>query len=130
MIIALLSCGKTKAKTAVPAKHMYLGTLFSLQYQYALQHADMIYILSAKYGLLDPETIIEPYDETLLKKSKKDRLAWAERVLEVMPQADEYIFLAGAKYREFLADKLQPASVPLEGLSIGRQLQKLNQWLR
>jgi len=38
--------------------------------------ADKIFILSAKYGLVPEDMIIEPYNETLKDKSTQERRAW------------------------------------------------------
>jgi hypothetical protein len=46
-----------------------------------------------------------------------------------LPAADRIVVLAGVRYREFLMDYLRQhariVEVPMEGLSIGRQLQYL-----
>ena len=67
--------------------------------------------------------------------SKRERLAWAERVqqqlLEILPAGAEIILLAGLRYREdvepFLRKRGFSVSVPFEGLTIGKQLQRLKQ---
>jgi len=38
------------------------------------------YILSAKYGLLHPNDLIEPYEQTLKTATKKEKQDWAQRV--------------------------------------------------
>jgi len=55
---------------------------------------------------------------------------WAGQVLEQLrlrsdPARDEYVFLAGANYRKYLAPHLRHVAVPLEGLRIGEQLSQL-----
>ena len=65
----------------------------------------------------------------------RERLAWAELVqlqlLELLPTGAEVILLAGLRYREeivpFLRERGFSVSVPLEGLPIGKQLQRLKQ---
>ena len=66
---------------------------------------------------------------------KADRLAWAGRVqqqlLQVLPPRAEVVILAGVKYRDnlipFLKEHGFSVSVPLEGLSFGKQLRRLKQ---
>jgi hypothetical protein len=107
---------------------MYTSPLFKGAYQYAKKiAADKIFILSAKYGLLDETDFIEPYDETLNNKSNKDRIEWASNVLSTLSQkaslnSDEFVFLAGEKYRQHLIKYIANYTVPLKGLSIGKQL--------
>lgn len=91
---------------------------------------DRIFILSAKYGLLQLETEKKPYDLTLNKMSVKEIKRWAERVLmELEKEADlnkdEIIFLAGERYRRYLIPSIKHYKIPLERLSIGKQLQYL-----
>ena len=64
--IVLISCVKKKASQPRPARELYISDLFrkSLKYAQSLS-PDAIYILSAKYGLLSLDTVIEPYDVTL-----------------------------------------------------------------
>lgn len=92
------------------------------------------YILSAKYGLVHPDTEIAPYDETLNRMGVAQRREWAARVEtqmdEMLPDADEVVIFAGKKYREFLENYLRlrfnSVTVPMEGLRIGQQLS----WLK
>ena len=64
----------------------------------------------------------------------RQRVEWAEevkrRLLRVLPEGAEVIVLAGQRYREhlvsFLRDRGFSVSIPLEGLSFGRQLRALN----
>lgn len=66
---------------------------------------------------------------------KRDRLAWAEKVqqqlLDLVSVDAEVILLAGQRYREdiepFLRKRGHSVSVPLQGLKIGKQLQRLKQ---
>ena len=133
--VALVSCVKAKRTSAAPARDLYTSPLFRALRAYAVAHADAWYILSAEYHLLRPEEIVAPYERTLNAMPKRERVAWAERVqrqlLEVLPTGAEVILLAGVRYREglvpFLRTRGFSVTVPLEGLGIGKQLQKLKQ---
>jgi len=78
--------------------------------------------------------MIEPYEQTLNKMAIDERRAWAERVRdrlrEHLGEVRQVAFLAGTRYREFLTDQLKDrgiqVEIPMEGLSIGRQLH----WLK
>jgi cytoplasmic iron level regulating protein YaaA (DUF328/UPF0246 family) len=129
--IVLISCVSKKMPYKAKAKGLYISTLFKLNFKYAKSlNPDKIFILSAKYGLLNPEQEIEPYNETLNTKSTQEIKNWSQKVLiDLKKQTDfendEFIFLAGTKYRKFLTSHIKNYKVPLEGLTIGRQLSLL-----
>jgi hypothetical protein len=60
----LLACSKSKHQslTVAPAKVLYTGLLFRLGLKYAELYNRSVYILSAKYGFIASDTIIETYD--------------------------------------------------------------------
>lgn len=133
--VALISCVKKKYGSAAPARDLYTSQLFRGVRRYAETHADTWFILSAKYGVLRPDEVVEPYEGTLNTMPKRDRLAWGQKVqqqlLDLLPAAAEVILLAGQRYREdiepFLRKNGYSVSVPLQGLTIGKQLQLLKQ---
>ena len=128
MQVVLISCVSKKQNVPASAKDMYISTLFKGAYNYARKlGADKIFILSAKYGLLEENEIIEPYNETLNTKPVAEIKKWAAEVLESLEEKcdlekDDFIFLAGEKYRRYLVDGISNYSVPLRGLPIGKQL--------
>ncbi|MCK5284133.1 MAG: hypothetical protein KAJ86_00955 [Alphaproteobacteria bacterium] len=130
--IYLLSCVKSKQSQSCCAEDMYVSSLFKKMLQYAKnQKPSHIFILSAKYGLLELSDVIEPYEKTLKKMYKKDREEWAKSVLSKLKkktnfEVDNFIFLAGKEYRENLIPALKHYSLPMEGLVFGKQLQ----WLK
>jgi len=136
--IVLVSCVSKKQTVSSPAKDLYTSDWFPKASLYAQKIGDLWFILSAKYGLLPPDKVIEPYNVTLKSMSKYQRKMWAKRVLQdLMPHIspnDTIIFLAGQVYREFLEESLHRMgchiSVPMEGLRIGEQMQWLNNQLR
>jgi hypothetical protein len=135
--IVLVACVSKKNPIPMPAQDLYISDWFRKASAYAMRMADKWYVLSAKYGLIAPGTVIEPYDETLNRMPVAARRAWAKRVLEdlgrVLQPGDQVVFLAGIKYRENLIDPIRKmgcsAEIPMEGLRIGRQLRWLKQQL-
>ena len=131
--IVLISCVSKKLPHPASAQYLYLSPLFRLNLQYARKlQPDAIYILSAKHGLLDLGTEVEPYNLTLNDMATRQVQAWAEQVLEQIKQRadlsrDHFVFLAGLKYRQFLVPRLASYEVPMDGLTIGRQLQFLSE---
>lgn len=131
--VALVSCVSEKLPSPAKAGELYTSTLFRKTRSYATSHADRWYILSAKYGLLDPDTVIEPYEKTLNKMRKAERTLWAQGVLvELLKKTnpgDTILFLAGERYREGLVSALKYKGyiieIPMDKLPIGRQLEWL-----
>jgi len=131
--IVLIACVSKKVPHRAKAKDLYDSTLFNLNLKYAQKLAPAaIYILSAKYGLVPLEEEIDPYEQTLNNMPARDIKAWAQRVLgqlRAVTSIDdtEFIFLAGNNYRKHLLPHLNHYQLPLEGLRIGEQLQRLKQ---
>lgn len=136
-LIGLVSCVKTKASTQCAAADLYTSVWFRKARFYAEKCCDRWYILSAKHGLISPDTVIAPYEETLATMPAAKRREWAAAVIsdlmEEVIRGDEIIFLAGAQYREHLIRPLAESgidvSIPMEGLGIGQQLAWLNKHL-
>jgi hypothetical protein len=132
--ICLVACVSTKMPNRAPAKDLYVSALFQKARAFATSRFDDWRIISAKYGLLAPDQMIDPYEQTLTNMPKEARLQWADRVFmavieDFKPDA-LLAFVAGERYREGLVTKLAEKGytirVPLEGLSIGTQLS----WLK
>ena len=133
--IALIGCSKRKSDELTNAKDLYQGALFKLSYQYAHLIADDSFILSAKYNVISPYTLIHPYDYCLKDLGRKLRKEWAKNVisnLRVMTtlNTDKYIILAGKNYYEFLLPYLPNYEVPMMRLGIGEQLKFLKQAIK
>lgn len=133
--IVLISCVSQKLSKRAKAKDLYISTLFKFNLKYAEKlEPDDIFILSAKHGLLPLNQVIEPYEQTLNNMRSGEIKQWANRVLEQIKDVcsideTEFIFLAGDKYRKYLLPHIRYAQIPLEGLRIGEQLQKLKELL-
>lgn len=82
MKIAILPCSQRKAKVSCSAGNMYKSNLFVLRRRYAKEvlGCDEIYVLSAKYGLIDLDKIIEPYDTKLDTLSEEEYIDWQYQV--------------------------------------------------
>lgn len=140
MRIAFVSCTKLKESFPCMARQMYQkSTLFRKATKYIEQNNyDDWFILSAKYGLLHKEDIIEPYDLTLNTMKTLERKLWSELVLKQMDDLflniTEIDFYTGLKYREFLIPTLEQkgikCNVPLQGKGIGKQLEFYSKHVR
>jgi hypothetical protein len=136
MRIALISCTKLKQNYPCQAQEMYLqSTLFKKASNYIKQqHYDKWFILSAKYGLLEPNTIIEPYNTTLNNMNALDIKTWSQNVYKKLIQynPNEIDFYTGEKYRKYLIPLLKEnniiVNIPLMGHGIGEQLHFYTQY--
>jgi len=68
---ALISCSKSKGGHRDLARNMYVSSLYRKSVMVAEGWGISFSILSAKYGLLNPDDMIEPYDLTLKGASKE-----------------------------------------------------------
>lgn len=132
----LIACVAKKKSFPSLAHDLYQSALFRKAYKYAQSlKPNGILILSAKHGLVKSDDWLEPYDETLNGQPTKIVEDWAEVVVNQLKEfanldEDHFTVLAGQKYRRFLVPHLQHFTIPLEGLSIGKQLQKLDHLVR
>ena len=130
MTIYLVSCVAQKQPSPAPARDLYISPLFSKASAYADRTGQPWFILSAKYGLVHPDSTIAPYDLTLNTMPVAERRRWASGVLaQLAPHlvnVGTVTFLAGQRYREFLEAPLRSrgldVAVPMEGLRTGEQL--------
>lgn len=107
--IVLVACCKTKLDHRAAAQDLYQGALFTLARKYAEGIGAPWYILSAKHHILRPGDLIDPYEETLVGRKKKDRQVWADLTGSKARQffrqdgwPQRIIWLAGEAYSEFL----------------------------
>lgn len=134
--VGIIACSKTKVRGArlkgVPAKELYTGALFKLAARYVQRECDRWAIVSAKYGLVQPNTVIKSYEKTLHGMSAKDHVAWCRMVRrqvfdmyrpDITPTL--FVVLAGELYRDALELDIGPrldVAAPLKGMGIGEQL--------
>jgi hypothetical protein len=128
--ICLVSCVGAKGATPAPARELYQSDWFKKARIYAESIGSCWFILSAKYGLVQPDETIKPYDKTLNTMGVSERRDWSRHVQQQMdkwlPDADRIVVLAGERYRKFLMDYLgrraATVDVPMAGMRIGEQL--------
>lgn len=126
--IALIGCTSEKLDSPCRAIEMYTkSSYFKSKLKYCEKiKVDEIFILSAKYGFLKPDTIIEYYDETLNGKPKDHKIKWTNKVLDDLKENcdiknDQFVILAGNDYTKYLLEHLNNYYNPVKGLGIGSQ---------
>jgi hypothetical protein len=125
--IGLVGCSRLKLAQPAPACELYVSPLFKLASRYCAATCDLWFVLSALHGLVGPEEIIEPYDQSLRQWSRAKRNVWAERVVGQMrgrgllAASNRFLLHAGATYANPLVERLK-IEQPLKGLGIGERL--------
>jgi len=145
--LVIISCGRRKIWSAHPdigpvvAWQAYTGSLFRMARHYAEWYVwkaggGRWLILSAKYGLIDPEFAIPgPYDVTF------DRPGTGPIIVEQVRQqvitlglhtASPIIGVGGKAYRRVLTQVFAPNPVhyPFEGLPVGKMMQAMRRAIR
>mgnify|MGYP003651672992 CR=1 FL=1 len=124
--VVLVACCGQKLDAPAPAKDLYRSRLFRLCRNYAELTADKWLILSAKHGVIDPDAVIEPYDQTLSKFPKVERVKWDSLVSHQLSEfmGDEIVSLAGNDYSRWMTSPFDIRR-PMRGMGIGKQMQYL-----
>ena len=127
----LVSCAATKLDRPAPAADLYTSPLFRAARTHAEASGHPWFILSARHGLVEPTTMLEPYDTKLADLTPGERRAWADRVARDLyyrgfggwgvfevHAGDSYIRPLRVALGLFALDMLEP----LAGLGIGQRL--------
>jgi hypothetical protein len=127
--IGLVACSRTKANRPAPARDLYVSPLFRAARAYTECHygSDNWLILSALYGLVNPDQVLTPYDLSLHQLTARQREAWGDRIAieltDRFPAGTVLWFHAGALYRDAIGPVVaHQVRFPLAGLAIGQQL--------
>ncbi|MCA1616467.1 MAG: hypothetical protein LC800_20705 [Acidobacteria bacterium] len=133
--LVIIPCGAAKCWRkrpdlgAVPASLAYTGTPFRVNKSYAERFGDRWLILSARYGLIEPDHPVTDYNTTFTDPSSNPVFVETLREQVALLTPGEYervIGLGGAAYREALATAFAPFSVtpifPFAGLTLGRSM--------
>lgn len=133
----IVGCGSAKRDERSAAKDLYTSTYFGKKREFAEAVGDQWMILSAKHGLISPESEFAPYDTTIddLHEDELDELAfsvgmtlidWIEWERGSDSDVRKVIVLAGRKYldplreRETFAAGVEPlVRFPFQELDLG-----------
>jgi hypothetical protein len=122
----LIACSQSKLDRAAPAAELYTGQAFKLAMRAAnAANADVL-ILSALYGVLEPDDVINPYDCYLGGLPKTDRAIWAiTTAAQLAPYRERFAVILAGKHYAAACDDFTNKREPLKGLGIGQQLRVL-----
>lgn len=127
-MIGVINCGKQKQQKQCRAGDMYTSSFFKMNLEHAKSQCKKVVILSAKYGVLELDDIIQPYDLALATFDKTKIKKWAirtNRQLRYRIGKDQTFYcLASNKYKTALngLDVIDPL--------IGLDLYKRTKWLK
>lgn len=149
--IAVVGCGAAKKDGTHPAKELYTSNYFRLKREYAEKCCTGWVILSAKYGIIDPDREITAYDTTIDDLSESELQQWAEDAYAEILKRTEFmdpnaegtnrvVWLAGDDYvkpiervamREDRRNLAARSSLPFRNTQgIGEQMAWLKQQVR
>jgi hypothetical protein len=133
MRVGLVGCVKSKRSQAAPARELYSSPLFRGRRAWVERTCDRWFVLSAKHGLVKPDRVLAPYDETLASLPRAARGAWSGQVVQALEQAlgdlagVVFELHAGSAYLDHgvvagLRERGAVLDRPVESLSLGQQL--------
>jgi len=121
MKIGIIACVKDKMKFPARAEDMYVGGDFKFWKEDALnqQNVDRYFILSAKYGLLLPEQMIEPYDLNLKDQTGEYIEKWSENLTNKLSEltntgSDHYVIYTNNLYAKPIVELVKSYEIPFE----------------
>ena len=125
--LIIINCSKTKKIGKCKAKDFYCSPLFKASRLYAELNGDCWGILSAKYGFILPNKIINTYDEKIENKSLAELDKWNQLVIKQLKNFSNHkmIILASQNYCGWIS-YFENISLPLKGKRLGPRLQWLN----
>ncbi|WP_456326464.1 DUF6884 domain-containing protein [Palaeococcus sp. (in: euryarchaeotes)] len=92
------ACGAKKENTSQPAGRLYKSSRIRHLYKRSKELGIPFYILSAKYGLVNADTVIEPYDKVMTPERAAELLP---QVKETIKGFDMIIFYKGGARKEY-----------------------------
>lgn len=131
-VIALISCSSKKLDRPALARDLYTSALFRMSVAYVTNvlHVPW-FVVSARHGLLHPDTRVTPYDVSVVKMRKRERAAWAHRIRESIRdlrcwkvgQRRTLTVLAGGEYAWAVCTMPgYHVMEPMRGMMIGQRL--------
>jgi hypothetical protein len=136
-------CGKTKIWSKnwlsgeTPAKDAYISTVFKLHRKYAESIGTEWRILSAWYGFLHPDQLIQDYDAKFCNSDLHSENWWRLEGLfqqaRRLPRYEQVVLLGGNLYRQIMRRSLSGIYLPTEivepfaGQSLLRMVRSLKQ---
>lgn len=138
-LIGLVADSKKQLAIRALAQNLFTAPLYKRSRAYAMARCERWYIISARYGLVEPDRLIDPYEMTLDTMTEMERFKWAELVISLLSRQrlsinDTLVLLGGSAYQSILMPVIQArsykVSTPLKGLNAIQQLDWLDKALQ
>ncbi|MBN2157710.1 MAG: peroxide stress protein YaaA [Candidatus Lokiarchaeota archaeon] len=133
-IMILTSCSKSKLDRSSKAIELYQGQLFKMIVKLSRKIDAKLKILSAKYGLIDSDDVIEPYEKRIETMQDILRLKSAtnDQFEKYLQNYDKILVIMGKKYRKVVEDYLDHPKVviAIDKRGIGGYLQLISTLLK
>jgi hypothetical protein len=131
--LVIIGCVKTKLQTTepVPAHQLYTSPLFRKRLAYVRATGQPWAILSAAYGLIEPDKLIQTYNLTIADLAARQREQLRGRVIGQLHArglfggaagAESIELHAGGRYFDLINGLGFRILTPTAGLGIGQQL--------
>lgn len=131
--VAIIPCTNQKAEVAGTPREIWTGTHFQLVLAHAEMFYDRVMVMSYKYGFIDMDFMVEPYDFDVRTASVSEKLKWWFKVRQDIHDLADAKPLLIALYtgdfereriiREFQRCGMNQIILPFEGLGIGQRQQ-------
>lgn len=129
--VVLVGCGARKsAANIAKAEELYTGTLFAAARAWAEKYGSDWGVLSAAYGCIPHDWVIQNYDKKLIVDDDWNRLVQVQ-VNNLWPSAERLILLAPEAYTRWAKGPrwfgqseafLYGIDCPMEGMGIGQRM--------
>lgn len=97
-IILVTACGNKKEEKPMPAGKLYKSTRIRHLYRKSKELGIPFFILSAKYGLIEADTVISPYNEIMTDDNCKK---FEDLIEEVINKYDTILYYKGGARKEY-----------------------------
>ncbi len=98
-IVLITACGNKKEDHPAAAGKLYKSPRIRYLYRKSRELKIPFFILSAKYGLINSETVIEPYDEIMSEaKCRK----FIKKIVNIISKFEVVLFYRGGARKSYL----------------------------
>lgn len=127
----ILSCSNKKREGLYKAIELYDGPAYRIIRNYLKYQNNIdIKILSAKYGLIDPDLVIPTYNQKMTKEKVLEYVEKYKDMIKDLERKYDDIFVYGGRYyRMVIMEVAKSNKIKYSEGAIGKQLSQLKRWL-